>query len=250
LSDSNALDEGAAAFFPGFIEVITKIEGIEYERWGVNKRDRIRAGDPHPLRALADRIGRIFGGVPEYDLFAGVTTVQRPFIVAGNPPALLVPASLESAREPVLAFHLARPLALLSRLLHPLDHIDDATMERILVAGVRQFQPRFKLDPTLDETEIEAEVRRIKNAVGFFSRGRIQEAAAALAAAPPASFAAWAREIRRLAARAALLVSDDLLSTLEALGEPLGPDNYASDLARFWVGDRAMRFRRAITQQP
>ena len=43
-----------------------------------------------------------------------------------------------------------------------------------------------------------------------------------------------------------LLVSDDLVATLEALGEPLGPDNYASDLARFWVSDPAMRFRRAM----
>ncbi len=73
---------------------------------------------------------------------------------------------------------------------------------------------------------------------------------AAFAASPPADYPSWGREIRRLAARAALLVSDDLVATLEALGEPLGPDNYASDLARFWVSDPAMRFRRAVLQQP
>ena len=243
------LEETPTAFIPGLLEVITKIEGIDYERWGVNKRDRIRAGDPHPLRAYADRIGRIFGGVPEYDLFVSVASVKRPFILAGSPPALLVPAGLESAREAVLAFHLARPLTLLSRQLHPLDHIDDGTMERILVAGVRQFDPRFKLDPIQDEQEIEVEVKRVKNAIGFFSRSRIQEAASAFVAQPPADYPAWAREIRRLAARAALLISDDLIATLEALGETLGPDNYASDLARFWVSDPAIRFRRAVTQQ-
>lgn len=250
LLETSALDESPAAFIPAFLEVITKLEGIDYERWGVNKRDRIRANDPHPLRALADRIGRIFGGVPEYDLFASAPTVKRPFIIAGSPPALLVPAGIESAREPALVFHLARPLALLSRQLHPLDHVDDASMERILVAGVRQFDPRFRLDPILDEQELESETRRVKNAIGFFSRSRIQEAAAAFAASPPADYPSWAREIRRLAARAALLVSDDLVATLEALGEPLGPDNYASDLARFWVSDPAMRFRRAVLQQP
>lgn len=249
LVEAWVLEETPTAFIPGLLEVITKIEGIDYERWGVNKRDRIRAGDPHPLRAYADRIGRIFGGVPEYDLFVSVASLKRPFILAGSPPALLAPAGLEGAREAVLAFHLARPLALLSRQLHPLDHIDDGTMERILVAGVRQFDPRFKLDPIQDEQEIEIEVKRVKNAIGFFSRSRIQEAASAFVASPPADYPAWAREVRRLAARAALLISDDLIATLEALGETLGPDNYASDLARFWVSDPAIRFRRAVMQQ-
>ena len=45
------------------------------------------------------------------------------------------------------------------------------------------------------------------------------------------------------------MISDDLIATLEALGETLGPDNYASDLARFWVSDPAIRFRRAVAQQ-
>lgn len=247
--DGDALDHGPAAFIPAFIDVITKLEGIEHERWGVNRRDRIRANDSHPLRALADRIGRIFGGVPEYDLFLSAPNVKRPFIIAGNPPALLVPAGMESARDAVQVLHLARPIALLSRQLHPLDHVDDASMERLIIAGVRQFDPLFALDPALDERELEAEVRRVKNAIGFFSRSRLQEAAAAYAASPPVDYPAWAREIRRLAARAALLIADDLVATLEALGEPLGPDNYASDLARFWVSDPAMRFRRAVLQQ-
>ena len=247
--DGDALDHGPAAFIPAFIDVITKLEGIEHERWGVNRRDRIRAnGFPSAPRARRSHRPHLRRCTRIRSLPFGAN-VKRPFIIAGNPPALLVPAGMESARDAVQVLHLARPLALLSRQLHPLDHVDDASMERLIIAGVRQFDPLFALDPALDERELEAEVRRVKNAIGFFSRSRLQEAAAAYAASPPVDYPAWAREIRRLAARAALLIADDLVATLEALGEPLGPDNYASDLARFWVSDPAMRFRRAVLQQ-
>ena len=248
LLESSALDDPAAAFIPAVGEIVTKLEGIEYEKWGVQKRDRIRAGEQHHLRSFADRIGRIFG-VPEFDLFVSNASLARSYILSGSPPALIIPASLERARDSVLAFHLARPLALLSRQLHALDHVDEGTLERILVAVVRQFDPAFSASPMLDEDEIEDEVRRVGKAIGFFSRGRIQEAATLYASDRAQDFSPWAREIRRLAARAALLISDDLISVLGALGEDLGPDNYSSDLVRFWVSDPALRFRRVVAQQ-
>src|SRR5690606_13976654 len=106
------------------------------------------------------------------------------------------------------------------------------------------------LTPYQEEDDIEVETRRVAKAIGFFSRGRIQEAATTFAAAPTADYFTWARDVRRLASRAALLIADDLVSVVENLKEELGPDNYASDLARFWVSDPALRFRRAIAQQP
>ena len=36
---------------------------------------------------------------------------------------------------------------------------------------------------------------------------------------------------------------------IAAIGEELGPDNYATDLARFWISDPAFRFRRALAQR-
>ncbi|MFK7992354.1 MAG: hypothetical protein AB8I08_40410, partial [Sandaracinaceae bacterium] len=110
----------------------------------------------------------------------------------------------------------------------------------------RQFAPTFTLDPVIGEEELEPEVRRVGQAVGFLSRGRLQGAVSAFSVAPPQSYATWAKEVRRLATRAALLIADDLGSTLKAVGEEVGPDNYASDLVRFWVSDPAMRFRRAL----
>ena len=235
-----------ASFVGALHEIITKLEGIDYARWGIQKRDRIRQGEVHPVRSYADSIARIFGA-PEFDLFiVDRASLTRTWILAGSPPALLVPASVAASRESVLAFQLARPLSLLSRHLHPLEHVDDGLMDRLLVATVRQFDPGYVISPYLDEDAVEVQSRRVAKAVGFFSRGRIQEAAAAFTSGQAKDYLAWARESRLLAARLGLLVSDDLLAALEATEEELGPENYATDLARFWVSDAARRFRRAI----
>ncbi|MEC7521521.1 MAG: tetratricopeptide repeat protein [Myxococcota bacterium] len=248
LMDSPALHDAAATFLPAIGEILTKLEGVEYERWRVSKRDRIRTGEPHALRSFADRVARIFGA-PEFDLFVSPAQLSRTFLVSGSPPALVVPSAIEGERDAVLAFHLARPLALLSRQLHALDHVDDRTLGHIICATVRQFEPGFVLHPLLEEEDIEAESRRVAKAIGFFSRGRLQDAALAYAAQPTPDIFMWSREIRRLATRAALLVADDLVAVLGTIGEELGPDNYATDLARFWVSDPAFRFRRALAQR-
>lgn len=235
-----------ATFVAALHEIITKLEGIDYARWGIQKRDRIRAGEMHPVRTYADSIARIFGA-PEFDLYiVDRQSMTRTWVLCGSPPALLVPASVAASRESVLAFQLARPLALLSRHLHPLEHVDDGLMDRLLVATVRQFDPTYIISPYLDEDAVEVQARRVQKAIGFFSRGRIQEAAASFASGQAKDYVAWARESRLLAARLGLLVADDLLGALEASEEEIGPENYATDLARFWVSDPARRFRRAI----
>ncbi|MEC7523811.1 MAG: tetratricopeptide repeat protein [Myxococcota bacterium] len=248
LADGAVLRTTAAQLLAALDDVFGKLEGVDLERWGVSKRDRLRQGDGHPLRAYVDRVGAIFG-VPEVDVYeVDDSRLDRATVLAGSPPALLVPARVANARDPVLAFHLARPLALLSRHLHPLDAVPDDTTTHLLVGTARQFDPTFVV-AGLDESLLDVETKRVGKAIGFFSRGRIQDAATSFAADPTRDLRAWATSARRMAARAALLVCDDLLAAIEALGEDLGPDNTASDLARFWVSDPAFRFRRAVASR-
>src|SRR5690606_7694563 len=129
-------------------------------------------------------------------------------IEPGSPPALLVPASLETAPDARLAFELARPLALLSRHLHALDPISPELLENILVGAARQYEEDFSLGSVTPE--LEAETRRVAKALPWLQRGRIQDAATSFAA-KPTDVRAWVRDVRRMAARAALLVCDDLL---------------------------------------
>src|SRR5690606_35176605 len=60
ITDDNALESSATHLTIALAEVIAKLEGVDYERYGLVKRDRIRAGEPHPVRALVDRIAAIF----------------------------------------------------------------------------------------------------------------------------------------------------------------------------------------------
>ncbi len=245
--DHGGLHESAAALVHAMTDALGKLEGFDHERHGVAKRDRIKHGEPHPVRAFADRIGMTFG-VPEYDLYmvdSGELTWAS--VYAGSPACLVVPKHLETARDPVLAFHLARPLAMMSRLLHPVDRIDPVKLERILVGAARQFEPGFTLRD--NDPDLERETKRVGKAIGFFARSRIQDAATTFAAAPTRDIARWSRDVRRMAARAALLVSDDLLAAYEALGSDVGSDDLVADLARFWISDPAMRFRRRVAQQ-
>ncbi|MBZ0117633.1 MAG: hypothetical protein K8H88_11590, partial [Sandaracinaceae bacterium] len=241
-----ALEASAAHLIAALGEVIAKLEGTDHDRWGVSKRDRLRSGDSHPARVMLDRIGTIFGGVPELDLFVG-SRGEKVVIEPGTPAAIYLPKRHERARDAGLAFLLARPIALFSRQLHVLDRLGDDAVQRLLVATVRQFEPSFSLgrpDPELDE-----EVRRVAKAIPWLSRGRIQEAATTFSTMPTLDIPAWAADVRRLAARAAVLVADDLIASIEALGEPLEPGSLASDLVRFWISDPATRFRRVVGQQ-
>lgn len=245
--DRGGLDESAALLVHALSDVFGKIEAFDHERFGVNKRDRLKKGDPHPVRAFADRIGTTFG-VPEFEVFIVDTPdIEWACVYAGSPPVLVVPRRLERARDAILAFQLARPLAILSRLLHPVDRIDPMTLERLLVAAARQFEPDFTLRPS--DADLESETRRVAKGIGFFSRGRIQDAATTFAATPTQDIGQWVRDVRLMGARAALLVCDDLLSAFEALGAEKGADDLMADLARFWVSDPAMRFRRRVAQQ-
>src|SRR5690606_22438637 len=96
--------------------------------------------------------------------------------------------------------------------------------------------------------DLEADTRRVAKALPRLQRGRIQEAAAAFAAQSP-DVERWIRHMHRMAARAALLVSDAVLPPVDALGSPLAPANTATDLAFFWISDPAMRVWRAVAQQ-
>lgn len=240
-----------ASYLPATAEIVAKLEGVDYARWGVSKRDRLRPGDSHPVRVLADRVAAIFGD-PEFDLFVlEGDRYRHGFVLAGSPPAVLIPSTLARATPAALAFELARPIGLVARQAAALDHVEDERLERILVALARHFEPSFALGVRFDQDELdalEAETQRVGKAIGFFGRGRVQEAAQRLAAAAPAPLGPWARAVRLEASKAALLVADDLLAVTATLGEAIGPDNEATELARFWISEPALRFRRVLGQ--
>ncbi|MFK7986268.1 MAG: tetratricopeptide repeat protein [Sandaracinaceae bacterium] len=247
LCEHGALDEDATALVRILSDVFAKLEGFDADEWDLTRRDRIRQGDAHAVRQIADRIAPIFG-VSDYDLYVtDAHGLDRAVIVPGSPPALLVGASIETADDVELTFHLARPLALYARYLHSIDLLPNEDVARVLAAAARHFEHDVPI-ADFDAADLEEETRRVGKAIGFFSRGRIQEGVAAFAEHPPRDIDEWLTDLRRMANRAALLVCDDLVGALRAHGGTLGEDPVADDLARFWASDPAMRYRRAIAQ--
>ncbi len=241
-----------ASFLPAAAELVAKLEGVDYASWGVSKRDRLRPGDAHPLRELADRIAAIFGN-PEFDLFVlPGERYRHGFVLTGSPPAVMIPDVLAQAHSGALAFEMARPIALVARQAHPLDHIEDEKLERTLVGLAVHFAPSFTVRARLEQHELdalEAEAHRVGKAIGFFARGRLQEAVQRFTAEAVGPFAPWARAVRLEASKAALLVADELLAVVGSLGEAIGPENEATELARFWVSEPALRLWRVVAAE-
>lgn len=246
LVDAPVLSQTGTRFLLAINELIPKLEPPNLERYGVSRRDRLRPGDPHPVRASIDRVAALFAPA-DFDVYLHRASAADIAIELTSPPALMVPAGLEQSGPETFAFRVARPLSLLSAGLHTLEDMDAVQLRRLFVATVRQFDPSFSLGA--GDPAVEGEVRRLARVLPWLSRGRIHEAAVAFVERPPADLEGYLRSVRTLALRAALLVSDDLLAALRALDEPIGPDNASTDLLRFWVSDPATRYRRAASQQ-
>ena len=98
-------------------------------------------------------------------------------------------------------------------------------------------------------------MRRIQKALSRRARRALEEATPRYVAGPPVDFAAWVRTIHIGSARAALLVSDDLLSSIEALrrterdlahGDPIElvrNSPIVAELVRFWASKPAIELR-------
>ncbi len=242
-----AVDSSATALMAAVAEAAAKLYPADLARYGVSRRDRLTARSEHPLRTVADRVAEILG-VGDFDVHLHDSPGQEVRVELGSTPALMMPSWAQQLSHPQLVYLLAVPLAHVSRETHPLLRIPEEEVPLLLAAAARAAAPSFG-GGVASETDLDARARALQKAVPRRDRRRLEEAAARYAASPPANVAAWARAMRRTAARAALLVCDDLGSALEVVartsGESLGPDNLPSDLARFWVSNPARRFRKA-----
>ncbi|MGF1465260.1 MAG: tetratricopeptide repeat protein [Sandaracinaceae bacterium] len=245
LAPDRPLAATAAPLTAALHEVFAKLHGLDHERHGLSRRERLRPGDAHRTRAFADRVAAIVAA-GDFDLF--ITDDDGPARAAiASPPALLLPRRWERETRAALAFQLARPLTLIAQGLHPLDVLGPGELEAVLAGAARHQDPTFAWRGHGADA-LEGQARRVSRALPWLHRGRLADAAGTFSAQPTDDLEGWVASVQRLARRAALLVADDLAAALGLLDEPLGPDNAATDLLRFWVSDAALRFRQAVAQ--
>ncbi|MCC6213844.1 MAG: hypothetical protein IT376_03180 [Polyangiaceae bacterium] len=237
-------------------ETLHKLEPRDLARYGLASKDKLTARGGHPLRVLTDRIA-VSLGIDELEVYVHRAHAGAVEVEPGDPPSLLVPAALLTLSEPALAFLVARSLALVARRLHAFERLPPERVEELVTAAVRAVEPRWGVG-WADEAWLAEQSRRITKALSRRGRRAVEEFVPAYVRQPRADFAALAADQRLVAARAGLLLADDLPAAVDVVrrleGDLGGVKGVAlalamrqvHDLLRFWVTDAAFAVRRRL----
>ena len=248
-------EDPAARLLAELADLLEKLYEPELERYGLGSRDRLGARSGHPLRQLADRVGSIFG-VDDYDLYVHASSPGA-VVEFTDPVSILIPAMALKLPESGQVFVLARVFANVTRKLHAVDRLTPAELELLFGGAARMVDSTFAAT-SLGEDSIASSSRRVSRALPWIGRGGIEDAARDYAAARRVDIPDFVRRVRTSAARAALLVADDLTTAVTAVrrsegdlsgatGTTLAEGNrLAEDLLGFWVSEGALAVRRRL----
>lgn len=246
----------ALAVLAAITEGLGKVYPPELERYGLTSKDRITTRSGHPLKQLADRVSSVFGTF-EFDLYLHRAHQGLLEVEFTDPPGILVPAHVANLRETEQVFLLARPLALVARGANAIGRLAPAEIGLLLVAACRALDPSFGAGLS-DEDFLQQQAKRVQKAISRRSRRTLEEVAPAFMATPRPEWEAWAFEHRKTVARTAVLLADELPSSIAlvrrvegdlaglrgaALAQGIG---LTHDLLRFWVSDAAFALRRRV----
>jgi len=212
----------------------------------VSSRDKLGSRSGHPLRLIADRAARALG-VESYDLYVHDAPDQRMIVENTEPPALIVPRTLESLPELEIAFALGRMIAKIATRSWLIDKLPAHEMEDLLYASVEPFGGP---SPRTRKGDVEDLSRRVQKAISRRARKQLEEIA------PRFTHTDGARFIRALdqgAIRTAYLLTGDLTSAIDHLRrfdertmQDLSDVGPVGGLLRFALGADAASFRRRL----
>jgi cellulose synthase operon protein C len=248
--DVNPADSTPSALLAALADTAGKVFTPDFERWGLNAREKISAKSGHPLRALAERVAAVFG-VESFDLYVHRASAATVHVELSDPVSLLVPASVAGLPEPAAVFALARCFASIARGLAPIERLTEQELRLLLGGAARGEDPSFGAGQP-DEEALGAIQRRVTKALPWLGRGAIEEAARAYAASPPADLGEWLLAARTTSARAAALVCDDIVTAAEGLRRSESDPGSArarrllGDVLAFWVSDGAFSVKRRL----
>jgi tetratricopeptide (TPR) repeat protein len=240
-----AISEGLGKVFPP-----------ELDRYGLGSRDRITSRTGHPTKQLADRVAAVFGPL-EFDIYLHRAHQGGLEVELTDPPAILVPAHVTALKESEQVFLFARPLALMARGAHAILRLAPAELGLLLISACRQLDPSFGAGVS-DEDFLQQQQKRVQKSLSRKNRRTLEEVAPAFMSAPRPDPDQWVFEHRKVAARAAALLADDLPASIALIrrmegdlaglrGTPLAQGiALTHDVLRFWVSDAAFALRRRI----
>lgn len=239
-------EDAAARLIEALGDITAKVHPPELERWGISSRDRLTPKSGQPLRALSDRVAGIFG-LSEYDLYVHRGKSSLIELELTDPVSVLVPTQITTFTEAEQAFLLARALATAARGLAPVERLPLASLGILLTAGARLAEPNFSAAGH-DEDLVATQAKKLKSSLPWLGRGPIEDAARAYAQSPVTDVADWVQSIRLTAARAAVIIADDLPTSVALVRKLEGDPGaaIAQDMIRFWVSEPAFVLRRRL----
>ncbi len=236
-------------------EVLPKLIPPDFSRLGLSTRDKITPRSGHPLRFLTDRVAAIFG-LPDHHLYVQEVHPGSLEVELTDPISIIVPAYLLNLSEAQQVFLVARIMANAVRRLSAVDRLAPREIELLLVATADALGHPSRTG--LDGASVMEQARRISRVLPRRTRRSIEEVAPQFAATPPADINAWVAQVRTAAARAALLVADEVAGSIALVrrleGDLAGVQGearergirLAEDLLRFWASETAFHLRRRM----
>jgi cellulose synthase operon protein C len=246
----------AAALLSACAEAVLKLHPGDIARHGLSSRDRLAPRTGHPLQQVADRVAAIFG-VEEFQLYVQNLHASPPSIELTDPVSLVVPAYLANLPEPQQVFLLARSLAVLAWRLYPVEVLGPQELELTLAAAARSAIPDYGAE-RLDAPYLGDHAKRLQKALSRRARRATEEAAPGYASARPPNIADFVWRVRLSAARAALVLADDLPGSIALVrklegdlsgqqGEGLARGiRLMNDLMRYWISEPSFALRERL----
>lgn len=249
-------EDAAYALLVALLEALPKMATVDLEAYGLTPRDKVMTKHGHPQRQLADRIASIVGA-GEFDLFVHRVRTRGVAVELGEPPIVLVPASIAELPIPQQIFLLARPIVAIARKVHPIEKLTPRELEVLMAAAARSISPGYGTGLT-NEEDLEGQSKRIQKVLSRRGRKSVADLARSYTQSPRLDFVRWVDDLTKITQRIAGILSDDLGACVEVIQrrdrdlaglsgrEVLGRSREASDLTRFWVSEAALLLRQRL----
>jgi hypothetical protein len=260
LADFDEAEAMAGELLVALAPGLPKLYPADLDSFGLSPRDRITSRSGHPLRLLADRLAAIVGA-SSFELFVHRVRGRDTAIETGNPPAVVVPATIADQPEAERVFCLGRPLLRVALSFQAVDKLTPRELQVLLASAARNVRPGFGAGLT-SEDFLEGQARRIHRVLPRRARKAAEQAATAYVDAPKVNFARWVAKAHRLSNRVAAVLADDLPSAVEQLRQAEGEQGSndmvslvrnsaeVADLLQFWASRRAMELRQDLGLVP
>jgi tetratricopeptide (TPR) repeat protein len=249
-------EDAAYSLLVALLEALPKMATVDLEAYGLSARDKVMTRHGHPQRNLADRIASIVGA-GEFDLFVHRVRTRGVAVELGEPPIVLVPASIAELPIPQQIFLLARPIVAIARKVHPIEKLTPRELEVLMAAAARSISPGYGTGLT-NEEDLEGQSKRIQKVLSRRGRKSVADLARAYTESPRLDFVRWVDDLTKITQRIAGILSDDLGACVEVIQrrdrdlsglsgrEVVARSREASDLTRFWVSEAALLLRQRL----